>query len=94
VEELAFSIQKIILKKVKRIALGNFGDTKSLGDGVYELRIDIGPGYRVYYGLDGKTVVLLLSGGDKSTQIKDIKQAKEYWNDYKENGEASEIDIL
>ena len=62
---------------------------KSLGDGVYELRIDFGPGYRVYYGLDGDVVVLLLSGGDKSTQAKDIKQAKEYWNEYKKNRKTS-----
>jgi putative addiction module killer protein len=94
VENLAFSVQKIILKRVKRVALGNFGDAKPLGDAIYELRIDSGPGYRVYYGLDGKTIVLLLSGGDKSTQAKDIKQAKEYWNDYQENKEASNFNII
>jgi putative addiction module killer protein len=87
IERLAFNVQRIIYKRLDRIALGNFGDTKSLGDGVYELRFDTGPGYRVYYGLDGDTIVLLLSGGDKSTQVKDIKQAKEYWNEYKYNRE-------
>lgn len=53
------------------------------GYGIYELKIDYGPGYRVYYALHGKTVVLLLLGGDKSTQEKDIVQAKTYWIDYK-----------
>jgi putative addiction module killer protein len=59
------------------------GNNRFVGDGVYELKIDYGPGYRVYYALDGKAVVLLLLGGDKSTQEKDIVQAKTYWTDYK-----------
>jgi putative addiction module killer protein len=84
VEQLAYNIQKIVYKRLDRIVLGNFGDTKSLGDGVYELRIDFGAGYRLYYALDGNAIVLLLSGGDKSSQVKDIKKAKEYWNEYQE----------
>gem|GEM_PF-1926128 len=52
------------------------------GEGVYELRIHYGPGYRVYFGQVGVTLVLLLCGGDKSTQVTDIRQAKEYWKDY------------
>lgn len=74
----------IVLHRLDRVEHGNFGDAKSVGDGVYELRVDIGPGYRVYYGIDGMTIVLLLCGGDKKSQIKDIKRAKEYWNEYKE----------
>lgn len=70
--------------KGARLRLGNFGDSKSLGQGVYELRIHFGPGYRIYYGLDGQVIVLLLCGGDKSTQKKDIKKAKTFWKDYKE----------
>lgn len=56
--------------RIDRVELGNFGMVKSLGDGVSELKIDHGPGYRVYYAMSGKTVVLLLVGGDKSTQKK------------------------
>lgn len=66
-----------------RIRLGNFGHSKSLGKGVYELKIDYGPGYRVYYALAGKTLVLLLLGGDKASQSKDITRAKEYWSEYR-----------
>ena len=63
--------------RIRRISLtGNFGDTKPVGDGVYELRIDYGPGYRVYYSQHRSEVVLLLIGGDKSSQQKDIDKAK------------------
>ncbi|MBI3987356.1 MAG: type II toxin-antitoxin system RelE/ParE family toxin [Lentisphaerae bacterium] len=68
--------------RLNRVRLGNFGDAKSVGDGVFELRIPSGPGYRVYFARKGSTVVLLLSGGDKSTQIRDIRRAKIYWLDY------------
>ncbi len=70
--------------RIDRLATGNFGDTKSLGGGLHELRIDWGPGYRVYYGMIGKTGVLLLCGGDKRRQSADIEKAREYWKDYKE----------
>jgi putative addiction module killer protein len=66
------------------VELGNFGTAKPLGDGVSELKIDHGPGYRVYYAMNGKTVVLLLICGDKSTQHKDIETAKAYWKRQKE----------
>ena len=72
-----------ILQRVDRIELGNFGDCEPVGDGVYELRIDHGPGYRMYFGNDGKHLVILLCGGTKKRQEKDIKQAKAYWKDYK-----------
>jgi putative addiction module killer protein len=65
-----------------RLQTGLLGDWDSVGEGVYELRIDFGPGYRVYFGQEGKLLILLLCGGDKSTQTKDIKRAHAYWKDY------------
>jgi putative addiction module killer protein len=64
-----------ILVRIERLAAGNPGDVKSVGEGVSELRIDYGPGYRVYYKKQGQKVVILLAGGDKNTQAKDIKTA-------------------
>ena len=71
-----------ILIRLDRIMTGNFGDTKPVGDGISELRINEGKGYRVYYGRKGKEVVLLLCGGDKSSQQKAIQLAKKYWREY------------
>jgi putative addiction module killer protein len=62
--------------RIRRLALGNFGDVKSVAEGVSELRINYGPGYRLYFSKRGDTLVLLLCGGDKSTQTKDITRAK------------------
>ena len=73
-----------IALRLTRLECDLFGDCKSLGDGVWELRIDEGPGYRVYYGQFKKTVILLLCGGDKRTQKADIKRAKEYWTQWQE----------
>jgi putative addiction module killer protein len=70
--------------RIDRLAAGNFGDCKSLRGGLCELRIDWGPGYRVYYASVAKACVLLLCGGDKRKQSSDIKRAKEYLNDYME----------
>ena len=64
------------------IESGNFGDCKPLRDGVWEMRIDVGPGYRVYYAKTGLTVVLLLCGGDKRKQQSDIEKACEYWKEW------------
>jgi putative addiction module killer protein len=72
-----------IATRMTRLAAGNFGDCKPVGGGVSELRIDWGPGYRVYYAVAGRDVVLLLCGGDKRKQSADIRRAIEYWNDYK-----------
>ena len=66
-----------IALRLARVASGNFGDTKIIGDGVSELRIFVGPGYRIYYTIRNNEIVILLCGGDKSTQQNDIKQAKE-----------------
>ena len=68
--------------RLGRIELGNFGDAKPVGNGVMELRLVFGSGYRIYYGLDDDKLVVLLMGGDKSTQEKDIKTAHNYWSDY------------
>jgi putative addiction module killer protein len=70
--------------RLRCVTLGNLGDSKSVGNGVYELRIDFGPGYRVYYGKVGQKVILLLCVGSKRTQEKDIKLAKEYLNEFQE----------
>ena len=59
------------------------GDCKTVGEGVSELRVDYGPGYRVYFGQRGQTVVVLLCGGDKRTQDRDIRRAKQYWRELK-----------
>ena len=71
-----------ILTRIDRVRLGNFGDCESVGAGVYELRIHFGPGYRIYFGLHGEEVVLLLCGGDKSTQSRDIEAAQAYWQEF------------
>lgn len=74
--------RKQILNRIGRLEAGNFGDCKFLGDGIWELRVFHGPGYRVYLGKEGEQVVILLCGGDKKTQSKDIERAKEYWKEY------------
>jgi putative addiction module killer protein len=71
----------IVRDRLNRIRIGNFGDCRPVGGGVHELRIDFGPGYRVYFGEDGESVILLC-GGDKSTQQSDIPRAQRLWNDY------------
>ena len=80
--------KNIINKRLNRVGFGNLGDYKSVGEGVCELRINYGPGYRVYFGQIGTTIVLLLCGGDKSTQDKDIAKAIEYWIDYRSQNNA------
>ena len=85
--ELGNSHQAIVLERIARLRLGNYGDCKNIksGGGVWELRIQYGPGYRVYFGKDGNTIVILLLGGDKGSQHRDIDKAKRYWIDYKES---------
>lgn len=72
--------------RIRRLSIGNFGDVKPVGDGVSELRIDYGPGYRVYFIQDGPVIIVLLCGGDKRTQQRDIELAKSIagqWRDRK-----------
>lgn len=80
--------QARIFTRIARAESGNFGDHRSVGENVLELRIDVGPGYRVYYALDGSDIILLLVGGDKSTQSKDIEAAKKYWAIHKLESEG------
>lgn len=68
--------------RLNRVRLGNWGDCKSVGEGVSELRVDYGPDYRIYFARSDFTVVILLGGGIKKSQTKDIKIAKKYWADY------------
>ncbi|MBF0448438.1 MAG: type II toxin-antitoxin system RelE/ParE family toxin [Magnetococcales bacterium] len=77
-----------IRTRLDRVSMGNLGDHKTVGEGVIELRITYGPGYRVYLGRDGEQLVLLLCGGDKSTQTRDITKAHEYWADYRSRKNA------
>lgn len=76
--------QDRIQKRLDRLVLGNLGDCRTVGGGVFELRIHFGAGYRVYFGEVDNTIVLLLCGGDKSSQTRDIERAKNYWREYKE----------
>ena len=73
-----------IFTRLDRLEVGNPGDHRPVGSGVLELRLQFGPGYRIYYGEDGEMLVILLMGGDKTTQSKDIKKALSYWKNYKE----------
>lgn len=70
-----------IRRRLDRVEVGNFGDYKILEEGVCELRLDFGPGFRLYFAEQGDAIVILLCGGDKSTQEKDIKTAKKYWKE-------------
>jgi putative addiction module killer protein len=72
-----------ILARVARLVHGNFGDRAPVGEGVHELRLFFGPGYRVYFGEHSATVVVLLCGGDKDSQPRDIQQAQAYWREYR-----------
>jgi putative addiction module killer protein len=72
-----------VVARLDRLGVGLFGDWRRIGSGVYELRIDAGPGYRVYYAQHGAAIILLLCGGDKGTQRRDIERAHAYWKDYK-----------
>jgi putative addiction module killer protein len=84
------TVRARIQARIMRFEGGNLGDSKPVGDGVWEARFMFGPGYRVYFGLDGRTVLLLLMGGNKRAQAKDIKQAQQYWDDYCKRGKDDE----
>ena len=76
--------QRRIRARIERLKFGNFGDAKFIGEGVFEMRLHFGAGYRIYFGKVDNTIILLLCGGDKSSQTRDIEQAKTYWQEYKE----------
>jgi len=82
-----------ILARLERVRLGLLGDSKSVGEGVSELRVDSGPGYRVYFGQDGRSTVVLLCGGSKAGQQKDIANAKAFWKDYRSRQDAKKRSI-
>lgn len=77
------SVRARILTRLDRVEQGNFGDHKQISEGLYELRLHSGAGYRVYFGRDEDSVILLLSGGSKTSQRKDIKRAQQFWSEYK-----------
>ena len=81
-EELHWLAQRRILRIVARIEEGNLGDVRSVGESVMERRADFGPGYRIYFAWDGPTLIILLGGGDKSSQRNDISRAKGRWRDH------------
>lgn len=86
-DTLDVATQARIDVRIDRVSLGNFGDYQSVGGGIYELRFFFGPGYRIYYGVVGKKIVLLLTGGAKKSQSRDIKTAQKFWAAYqKEQG--------
>ena len=75
-------MQAAVDARLARVRAGNFGDCKSVGSGVFELRIALGPGLRVYYGLYGRQIIVLLGGGDKSSQSHDIRRAQQLWQQF------------
>lgn len=79
------TIKARIRRRIDRLMLGHEGDSKSVSKGVYELRLMFGSGYRIYYGKLGDLIIVLLLGGDKSTQEDDIKKAQAYWKESQEN---------
>ena len=71
-----------VMERLDRLRLGNLGDHKFIGEGVYELRLSFASGYRIYYGKESNKIILLLCGGNKASQKQDIKKAMIYWKDY------------
>jgi putative addiction module killer protein len=84
-DSLAIPIRARIQARVLRFEMGNLGDHKSVGEGVWEARIMFGPGYRMYFGKEGRSIILLLLGGDKSSQTGDIRKAQRLWKEYLED---------
>ena len=78
--------KKRIGARIRRLEAGLYGDCEPVGEGVNELRMFFGPGYRVYFGEEGDNIVILVCGGDKSTQKQDIKTAQGYWKEYQDHG--------
>lgn len=89
-EQLDVFASARIARAVRRMEMGNFSSAKGVGEGVLEFRIDFGPGYRIYFGRDGDTVVILLTGGTKKRQQHDILTASAFWRDYKRTKRAQQ----
>ncbi|MBI3490702.1 MAG: type II toxin-antitoxin system RelE/ParE family toxin [Acidobacteria bacterium] len=83
-DSLTVAVRARIQARVLRFETGNLGDHKSVGTGVWEARVMSGPGYRIYFGKDGDSIVVLLAGGDKRSQSRDIARAQGFWRDYLE----------
>jgi putative addiction module killer protein len=77
-----------IINRLFRVQQGNYGDVEPIGEGLSELRLFFGPGYRVYFGEDAGNIVVILCGGDKSSQSRDVEEAKAYWKEYKNRGKT------
>ena len=84
-EDLDAAAGAKVVRALARMEQGNLSNVKSVGEGVLEYRIDFGPGYRVYFGRDGEVLVILLTGGTKKRQQRDIDAAHAYWQDYKQS---------
>jgi putative addiction module killer protein len=82
--DLAAVARAKVTRALARLEQGNVSSVKSVGEGVFEVRIEFGPGYRVYFGRDGEALVILLTGGTKKRQQRDIDAAQAYWRDYKQ----------
>jgi putative addiction module killer protein len=90
-DSLTVAVRARIQARVLRFEMDNLGDHKGVGSGVWEARVMFGPGYRIYFGKDGDSIVVLLVGGDKGSQAKDISRAQGFWGDYlwaKRHGKA------
>ena len=81
-DTLDSSVKARIQARILRLETGNLGNCESVGKGVFEVKLNFGPGYRVYYSFEGQKMILLLGGGNKSTQSTDIKKAQNIWNSY------------
>jgi putative addiction module killer protein len=77
-----------IINRLFRVQQGNYGDVEPIGEGISELRLFFGPGYRVYFGEDAGNIVVILCGGDKASQSRDIEAAKDYWKEYKSRAQT------
>jgi putative addiction module killer protein len=85
------SVRMRILRRIDRLALGNYGDYRYISGKLFELKLDVGSGYRVYCGEDGKQLVILLCGGDKGSQSHDIARAKVYWQEYLQRRKSGKL---
>ena len=84
-DSLTISVRARVQARILRFETGNLGDHKSVGRGVWEALIMIGSGYRIYFGKEGRAIILLLKGGDKASQAADIRKARRLWREYQED---------